>query len=74
MIEKKYEGCPILYTNSYEEINEEYLNRKYLEMLEQKFDFSRLYLSFYNKNQIDKIKYYGNFWTKKLCNKNFYID
>ena len=39
LIEKKYEGCPILYTTSYEEINEEYLNNKYLEMLEQKFDF-----------------------------------
>lgn len=72
LIEKKYEGCPILYTTSYEEINEEYLNKKYLEMLEQKFDFSRLSLSFYDKNQIDKIKYYGNFWVKRLSNINWY--
>ena len=47
-IRKKYEGCPILYTNDYKEINSTYLLSKYENMLHQTYDFSRLLYSCYS--------------------------
>ena len=40
----KYGNCPILYTDDYSEITEEYLCKKYAEMLHTTWDFSRLLL------------------------------
>lgn len=67
-----YEGCPVLYTKGYREINERYLNRKYNEMLDKEYDFSRLFMSFYTDEQKQEIKRCGNFWMKKLANREEY--
>lgn len=65
LVEEKYKGCPILYTTDYSEINEEYLQKKYDEMKDEVYDFSRLFLSFYSEQEQAMIKKYGNFWMKK---------
>jgi hypothetical protein len=67
-----YEGCPILFTKSYREINERYLNRKYNEMIDKEYDFSRLFMSYYTKEQQEEIKKCGNFWLKRLANTDNY--
>jgi len=72
LIREKYKGLPILYTKDYSEINASYLNKKYTEMLDQTYDFSRLFLSFYSLEDQNKIKSNGNYWVTKLCNKNWY--
>jgi hypothetical protein len=72
LIREKYKGLPILYTKDYSEITTSYLNKKYNEMLDQTFDFSRLFLSFYSLEDQLKIKSNGNYWVKKFCYKNCY--
>jgi len=72
MTEEKYAGCPILYTNDYSEITEEYLLRKYDEMIDQVFDFSKLFLSYYDYQTQQYIKQCGNFWTYKFTKDVFY--
>lgn len=72
LIEEKYKGCPILYTKDYSEINEEYLNKIYTEMINKEYDFSRLFMQYYNNEQIMRIKDYGNFWVNRLTQKVWY--
>ena len=72
LIREKYKGCPILFTKDYSEITPRYLEQKYREMLEQTYDFSKLFLSYYIKEQQDLIKVNGNYWVKKLCSKTWY--
>lgn len=72
LIEEKYRGLPILYTTDYSEITEEYLNTKYLEMCEQSYDFSRLFVSFYHETQRQEIYDCGNYWMKKFTEQIFY--
>jgi len=71
-ISEKYYGCPVLYTHDYSEITEEYLNQKYEEMIDQTFDFSRLFLSKYDQSTQDFIKHNGNYWGQKLIGKKWY--
>ena len=71
-IQEKYKGCPILYTNDYTEITEEYLLQKYNEMLDTEYDFSRLMLDYYDEETIEKIKKCGNFWMKSQTGKDWY--
>jgi hypothetical protein len=71
-IEKKYKNCPILYTKDYSEIKEEYLMKKYKEMLDTPYDFSRLFLSFYDKETQADIKKCGNFWMNKRTKEVWY--
>jgi hypothetical protein len=72
IIEEKYKGCPILYTTDYSEITEEYLLQKYKEMIDETYDFSRLFLSYYDIAMQKTIKECGNFWMRKLTNKVWY--
>lgn len=72
LIEKKYIGCPILYTTDYSEITEDYLNAQYEKMLDQQYDFSRLFLSSYSNNEKEHIKDYGNFWIHRLTGHKWY--
>ena len=72
-IEEKYKNCPILYTKDYSEINEEYLIKKYNEMIDTQFDFSRLFLSYYDNDTQQYIKRCGNFWIKKITNRLWYV-
>jgi len=72
MIEEKYTGCPILYTHDYKEITEEYLSEKYSQMIDKTYDFSKLFLSYYNDEIKEYIKQCGNFWTHRFTNRHFY--
>jgi hypothetical protein len=72
MTEEKYAGCPILYTHDYQEITEDYLLQKYNEMIDQEYDFSKLFLSYYYYETQQYIKQCGNFWTYKFTNDVFY--
>lgn len=65
-IMKKYEGLPVLYTHDYSEINDEYLNQKYEEMLNLEYDFSKLFMSSYSYETQKVIKENGNFWFNKV--------
>jgi len=71
-IERKYKGCPILFTKDFSEITEEYLLAKYEEMVNQTYDFSCLFLSNYPPDIQSEIKDCGNYWTYKFTNELFY--
>ena len=65
-IRKKYEGLPILYTKDYKEINRTYLLNTYKQMVNQHYDFSRLFLSFYTDKEQEEIKRCSEYWISKL--------
>ena len=73
-IKKKYGNVPILYTHDYSEINEEYLKKKYEEMLDQEYDFSRLFLDYYEQEARDAIVYCSRFWTIRFYGEVFYEE
>jgi hypothetical protein len=72
LIEEKYKGLPILYTTDYSEINEKYLNEKYLMMKDCTYDFSRLFLSFYSDEEKKMIYDCGNYWVNTVTRKKYY--
>lgn len=72
LIKNKYGKCPILYTTDYSEITKEYLEQVYLEMIDNIYDFSKLFLSYWDDNEQRLIKERGNFWCKKLVKKDWY--
>jgi hypothetical protein len=72
LVELKYRGCPILYTRDYSEITETYLEGVYSEMISREWDFSRLFLSYYDDDTQNTIKECGNFWMNRLVKKNWY--
>jgi hypothetical protein len=69
---EKYGNCPILYTDDYTEITQEYLDMKYKEMLDMTWDFSKLMLDTYNQETQEEIKKNGNFWSTKLTGIKWY--
>ena len=56
-IEQKYNGLPILWTDDYSEITDDYLEQKYLEFLNTEFDFSKILLSKYPDKIQKQIKH-----------------
>ncbi len=74
MIAEKYKGCPILFTKDYSEITEDYLLKKYQEMIDQTYDFSRLFLSYYDNNNQEEIKKCSNYWMIKCTKQKWYIN
>jgi hypothetical protein len=71
-IREKYVNCPILYTNDYSEITSTYLEEKYKEMLETKYDFSKLLLSSYDSTTKSEIIANGNYWSQRLTGRKWY--
>lgn len=71
-IREKYGNCPILYTDDYTEINATYLEEKYEEMLNKKYDFSRLLLSTYDDATKSDIIQNGNYWSQRLTGRKWY--
>ena len=71
-IVKKYEGLPILYTKDYSELTPGYLNMVYRRMIFQKYNFSKLMLSYFSENDREEIKEKGNFWCQELFGKKAY--
>ena len=63
--EKKYEGLPVLYTKDYSEINEEYLIKKFNEMLKKEYNFDKMFLYYYTKEQQKEIKRCSKHWCGK---------
>jgi hypothetical protein len=72
LVEKKYQGCPILWTTDYSEITHAYLESKYEEMKGRVYDFSRLLLGFYPVETQSEIKKCGNYWMTKHTGSPFY--
>lgn len=72
LTENKYANLPILWTTDYSEINHEYLENKYIEMLNKEYDFSSLFLNNYDSSTQDEIKSCGNFWISKLTGSFYY--
>ena len=72
LIRSKYGNAPILYTRDYSEITQEYLEQKYTEMLDQRWDFSRLFMSSWSPEEQLLIKYRGNFWCERLAGRPWY--
>jgi hypothetical protein len=64
-IAEKYAGCPILWTTDYSEITVDYLEKKYCEMIDKVYDFSRLYLSYYSSELQKQIRKNAEFWKPK---------
>lgn len=67
LTEAKYGTCPVLWTTDYSEITEEYLQKRYEEMLDTEYDFSPLLLRSYPPDRQAVIREYGNSWTTRLC-------
>jgi hypothetical protein len=72
LVESKYAGCPVLWTDDYSEITNEYLERVYAEMLTKSYDFSRLRLGFYDFATRCSIKECGNFWMNRILRRSWY--
>ena len=62
----------LYYILNYSEITPEYLLKMYNKMIFKKYNFSKLYLSFYSENEIEEIKDKGNYWCDKLMNIKIY--
>jgi hypothetical protein len=73
-ISEKYGDVPILYTKDYSEINEKYLEEVYERMSKKLYDFSRLFLNFFDKEIREQIIYCSRYWTIKLCGYVWYGD
>jgi hypothetical protein len=71
-IMQKYAGCPVLYTTDYSELTPEFLEETYQRMLDDTFDFSRLFLSYYDQLTQFYIKFCGNFWMTRCTGAPFY--
>lgn len=71
-MKETYKNLPILYTTYYSEITYQYLEKKYNEMLHQKYNFNKLFMDYYNDEQQTQIKKNGNFWCQKLTQFNWY--
>ncbi len=68
----KYAGLPILYTEDYSEINDEYLNKKYEEMKNQTYDFSALFVSNFNADELSHIHRRSNHYGLKYQKVEWY--
>ena len=64
-IKSKFKGLPVIYTKDYSDITPDYLNKKYEEILETEYNFSKLFLSGYSKEIQKRIIERSNFWCSK---------
>lgn len=63
-VREVYGNCPILYTTDYSEITSEYLEKKYDEMIDKTYDFSKLFVSSYSPDIQTEIRRNSSFWTR----------
>lgn len=57
-----YNGLPILWTDDYSEIKEDYLLNKYEEMIDKEFDFSKMFMYNYPEEERKQIIDNANYW------------
>ncbi len=55
VLDPLFEDLPVLIINDWDELNEEYLNKKYEEITSKKYDISKLYMKYW-KEQIEKVR------------------
>jgi glycosyltransferase involved in cell wall biosynthesis len=70
-IRDKYGSMPVLYTFDYSEITPAYLEKKYVEMLDTVYDFSKLFLDFYDADTQAQIKANSDYWCNRCSQKTF---
>lgn len=73
-IREKYAGCPVLYTKDYTEVTPAYLEAQYEKMKDTVYDFSRLFLMFYDERMRAQIVDNGNYWSHHLRGKLWYTE
>lgn len=61
-IEGIYKGLPILWTDDYSEVNENYLLDIYEKMIDKEFDFSKMFIYNYSPEQQKEIIQNANYW------------
>lgn len=71
-LKDKHAGLPILWTWDYSEITVEYLNKKYNEMLDEVFDFGKIFLSCYNPTKKEVLTKRMLFRTSRKDWENYY--
>jgi hypothetical protein len=74
LVEAKYAGCPVLWTDDYSEITPPYLELMYAEMIDKVYDFSHLHMGFYDFATRCHLKECGNFWMLRTVGKVWYDD
>ena len=74
LVRAKYGNAPILYTRDYSEITQDYLEQKYAEMLDQRWDFSNLFMASWSPEEQLLIQFRGNFWCEKLTGRPWYHE
>ena len=74
LVRAKYGNAPILYTRDYSEITQDYLEQKYAEMLDQRWDFSNLFMASWSPEEQLLIQFRGNFWCEKMAGKPWYQE
>jgi len=67
-IVRKYSGLPILYTHDYSEISQSYLVEHWNRMLNTVYDFSPLFLSYYDRNTQAQIIANSDYWCNRTVN------
>lgn len=72
LIKPKFNNLPVLYTKDYTEINDKYLQKVHEEMLDKEFDFSKLFISGYDKDIQEKIRRRSNHWCRVRKIPQFY--
>jgi len=74
LTEEKYKGCPVLWTTDYSEITTEYLEKIYDEMINKEYDFSCLFMSYYNLELQKQIRECGNYWIQRTTQTLWYRE
>jgi hypothetical protein len=62
---QKYDNLPILWTTDYTELTEEYLEKKYKEMLETEYDFNKMTITYWVEHSNNLLKNM-EFWKQKF--------
>ena len=63
----KYRGLPVLYTYDYSEISSSYLLENWNRMLDTVYDFSSLFLSYYDKSTQAQVIANSNYWCNRTA-------
>lgn len=71
-IKFKYQDLPVIFTNDYSDITEEYLLQKYEEMKTQVFDFSPLFVSNYSEDAFSHMHRRSNHYGMKYQKIEWY--
>jgi hypothetical protein len=70
LIQEKYKNMPVLFTKDYTEINAEYLENKYNQMIDVEYDFSQLFKSSWSESVQQLIKKNSDYWIYKNTKKS----